>query len=241
MNGSINKRFMALWLEGPMQSWGFESKFGYRTTAEFPTKSGLIGLILCALGKAGAQREMLAELSPCPMTVVRYSFLGAADSPVVSAHLTDFHMVGAGYDESDSWQKLFQPKTADGASGSGAYITYRDYLQDEAFGIIFEVSSVQDDAISSALKTPVWDIYLGRKSCAPTEIIYQGSYDDNDNCLERLEDLSVLKNRVKTLLVCEGENDDGEHVILNDVPVCFGQVKEYRDRVVTIVRDFDGQ
>jgi hypothetical protein len=35
--------------------------------------------------------------------------------------------------------------------------------------------------------------------------------------------------------VKDGAFDDGEHITLNDVPLQFGRVKKYRDRVVTLV------
>ncbi|HBZ0090419.1 TPA: type I-E CRISPR-associated protein Cas5/CasD, partial [Klebsiella pneumoniae] len=46
-------QYMLLWLEGPLQSWGGDSKFGVRDTLNFPTRSGILGLICCARGAAG--------------------------------------------------------------------------------------------------------------------------------------------------------------------------------------------
>jgi CRISPR system Cascade subunit CasD len=231
---------MALWLEGPMQSWGFESRFGYRGTAEFPTKSGVIGLILCALGKAGEQRELLANLASMTMTVVRYNRKNRDNEPTPEVLLTDFHMIGAGYEDKDKWQNLFKPKTASGTKGSGAYITYRGYLQDVAFGIVLDMTKEQAEFISSALVAPVWDLYLGRKSCAPTEVIFQGSYDNEADCEVKLSDLATTKNRAKSMTVFDAQRE-GELVILNDVPVSFGEHKEYSERVVTIVLDRDDE
>ena len=37
-------------LEGPLQSWGERGRWSVRDTALEPTKSGVIGLIACALG-----------------------------------------------------------------------------------------------------------------------------------------------------------------------------------------------
>ncbi|MBI4657798.1 MAG: type I-E CRISPR-associated protein Cas5/CasD [Verrucomicrobia bacterium] len=41
---------LALYLDGPLQSWGFESRFQRRGTGLFPTKSGIIGLLAAAMG-----------------------------------------------------------------------------------------------------------------------------------------------------------------------------------------------
>lgn len=34
-------RYLLLWLEGPLQAWGHDSKFGVRDTLNFPTRSGI--------------------------------------------------------------------------------------------------------------------------------------------------------------------------------------------------------
>lgn len=41
---------LLLRLEGPMQSWGVQSRFGMRDTESEPSKSGVIGLLCAALG-----------------------------------------------------------------------------------------------------------------------------------------------------------------------------------------------
>ena len=48
--------FLLLWLESALQSWGADSKFGRRDSLPFPTKSGITGLLLCALGASGNKR-----------------------------------------------------------------------------------------------------------------------------------------------------------------------------------------
>src|SRR5438045_450395 len=42
---------LLLRLAGPMQSWGTNSRFKIRDTGLEPSKSGIIGLLCCALGK----------------------------------------------------------------------------------------------------------------------------------------------------------------------------------------------
>lgn len=39
-------------LAGPLQSWGASSRFARRSTEPAPTKSGVIGLLAAALGRA---------------------------------------------------------------------------------------------------------------------------------------------------------------------------------------------
>ena len=42
---------LLLRLAGPLQAWGYDSKFETRRTGREPTKSGVIGLIAAALGR----------------------------------------------------------------------------------------------------------------------------------------------------------------------------------------------
>lgn len=55
----MDTAILRLTLSGPLQSWGDRSKFWNRQTQAFPTKSGIIGLIFCALGLGGPQKENL--------------------------------------------------------------------------------------------------------------------------------------------------------------------------------------
>ena len=66
------KKFLTLWLEGPLQAWGYDSRFDTRRTLSFPTRSGLTGMLLAAAGASGPQQELLAELAEYPLNV--YSF-----------------------------------------------------------------------------------------------------------------------------------------------------------------------
>lgn len=67
-------RFLLMWLEGPMQSWGSDSRYGRRETQFFPTKSGISGLLLSALGAGGSQTELLKVLSAARMDVIAYQY-----------------------------------------------------------------------------------------------------------------------------------------------------------------------
>ena len=59
----FDSAYFVLMLDGPMQSWGFASRFQRRTTGMHPTKSGVIGLICAAMGlPKGSKTE--ADLLP---------------------------------------------------------------------------------------------------------------------------------------------------------------------------------
>ena len=92
---------LLLWLEGPLQSWGADSRYGNRTTLPFPTRSGVLGLLCCAAGRGGEQREWLARMADWTQTVRAYA-RRKGDRAALAPLLTDFQMVGSGYDEADA-------------------------------------------------------------------------------------------------------------------------------------------
>ena len=230
---------LLLWLEAPLQSWGADSRFGRRDTLPFPTRSGILGLLCAAAGRGGEQVEWLANMSALSQTVVAYCRQdkdGKADRQTL---LRDFQMVGSGYDTSNKWQDMLVPKTSEGKkpTGAGTKLTYRYYLQDMAFACALEVPSSEAVALAEALQMPVWDISLGRKNCTPTDIVYRGNFADTQSALAQAKDIASAKNRVHLFQVLDGAHPDaGEVLTLNDVPVCFGVHKQYRDRQVTVVQ-----
>jgi CRISPR system Cascade subunit CasD len=248
----MDKKYILLWIESPLQSWGADSKFGRRDTLPFPTKSGVLGLVLCAMGASGPQNDLLAKLSLDTLQIAAYvrSKLSkdgqTRDKVSKEPLLRDFHMVGSGYDDKDIWQTLLIPmkwdpikkkagkaNNADGTRG-GVKMTYRYYLQDARFAAVLEVTADMADIISDALKNPVYDLYFGRKNCVPTERIFQGSFDSIAEAWQKAEAIALDKQLLEDFRVLDGEHD-GDVMTLNDVPVQFGEIKKYRDRRVTVV------
>jgi CRISPR system Cascade subunit CasD len=233
-------RYLLLWLQAPLQSWGHDSKFGRRDTLNFPTRSGVMGLLCCALGAGGEQKELLAEFLPLKQTVI--SFVRCKNEQKIAREplLRDFHMVGSGYDDKDPWQTLLIPKTADGkkAVGGGTKITYRYYLQDAYFAVVLEIPSEKSEMIANALQQPVWDLYLGRKSCVPTDLVYRGCFANDNEAIAKACEIAKEKELANDFIVKElkdSEHEGDEVLTLNDVPLQFGEHKVYRDRRVTVI------
>lgn len=228
--------YLLLWLQAPLQSWGHDSKFGRRDSLDFPTKSGVLGLLCCARGASGLQAEWLSAWSNLDMQVVGYVPHDVQGKPLVRQPLLrDFHMVGSGYDDQDPWQSLLIPKTSEGkkAVGGGTKMTYRYYLQDMAFAVALQAPRDMAPEAVAALQAPVWDLYLGRKACVPTEFIYQGLFADAQAALQAGQALAQERQRAFALRVLQGEHD-GEVLTLNDVPLQLGPQKLYRDRRVSV-------
>jgi CRISPR system Cascade subunit CasD len=228
--------YLLLWLEAPLQAWGHDSKFGRRDSLDFPTKSGVLGLLSSARGAGGEEHQWLAAWANLDMQVVAYVPKDRLGLPMPrQSLLRDFHMVGSGYDDQDPWQSLLIPKTSEGkkAVGGGTKMTYRYYLQDMAYAVVLQAPAALVYEVSRALTSPVWDLYLGRKNCVPTEFIYQGQFAAAQQALQAAQQLATEKNRAFSLRVLQGEHE-GEVLTLNDVPLQFGQHKQYRDRRVTV-------
>lgn len=231
-------RYLLLWLEAPLQAWGHDSKFGRRDSLDFPTKSGVLGLICCARGAGGEERDWLAVWSSLDMRVAAYVPQDGKDRALPREPLLrDFHMVGSGYDDGDPWQNLLIPKTSEGKkpNGPGTKMTYRYYLQDMAYAVALQAPAALAPEAAAALQAPVWDLYLGRKNCVPTEFIYQGLFDSADAALQAGAALAQAKERAFALRILQGEHE-GEVLTLNDVPLQLGTHKTYRDRRVSVQR-----
>ena len=237
----MNNKYILLWLEAPLQAWGADSKFGRRDTLPFPTRSGVLGLLLCAMGASGEQKELLGRMVPLRQTVIACARIwegetGESKKKEREPLLRDFHMVGSGYNDRDSWETLFIPKTSEGkkAVGGGTKMTYRFYLQDVTFAVVLEAPADLVETFSHALQNPVYDLYLGRKNCVPTEFIYQGTFEDEGDAIKHADAIMREKNLVEDFRVLEGEHE-GETMTTNDVPLQFGPEKKYRDRRITLV------
>lgn len=230
--------YLLLWFEAPLQSWGADSKFGRRDTLKFPSKSGVLGLVCSALGAGGEQTELLARFAVLDMQVISYRKTKPnGQKRNKEPLLRDFQTVGNGYDDKDPWQTLLIPKTADGkkAVGGGSKLTYRYYLQDAVFAVALQVPTNLAESIAQALQNPSWDIYLGRKNCIPTELVFQGQFADFEALNHQAWWFSQGKTLVEDFRVVQGEIDGDEHLTLNDVPIQFGEHKKYRDRQVTVL------
>lgn len=239
----MSEPYLLMWLEAPLQAWGHDSRFGRRESLDFPTKSGVLGLLCCALGKGGEQTDWLARWADRDMIVQAYVPQDKQGQPVPRLPmLRDFHMVGSGYDDKDPWQTLLIPKKSDGrkAVGGGTKMTYRYYLQDMAFAVALQGPQAELEELQQALQNPVWDLYLGRKNCVPTELIGQGVHASLESALEQADQIAANTERqikrMAAFRVLQGEHEGDEILTLNDVPLRFGKHKLYRDRRVTVLK-----
>lgn len=180
------KTLLILRLEGALQAWGEMSKWDFRDSADFPTKSGIVGLLGCALGLERGD-PALRELSDSVTVAVR------ADRPGLRA--VDFQTVtGAPLRNAEG-----KPK-----SGGNTIISRRAYLQDACFTVFIETDDSRRERIAAALNAPRWPLFLGRKSCVPSRPVLEAVSADYAS-LEEAVRLYPAADRAVAPLLCETE------------------------------------
>lgn len=171
-----------LWLEGPLQSWGERARWSMRDSATEPTKSGVVGLLACALGLD--QDDDIRELS-------RQLQVGArCDRPGIL--LKDYQTIQG------PW----------GTQLSDRYYlcdaTFLVAVQSNDAALI--------ERLANAVQNPVWPIFLGRKSCPPSHPPFagMGEYPTLKAALEAIPMTSTQKSdTVQVRAVIECSPDEG--------------------------------
>ncbi len=193
---------LLLRLEGPMQSWGYRSRFDYRDTALEPTRSGVIGLICAARGMARGE-----------------------DISLFAAIRMGVRVDKEGRPERD-YHTALDVIRADG-SGKDTVVSYRDYLADAIFTVGLESDDLDLlNSIESDLWNPRWVLFLGRKSFCLSEhplsasqpAIVQATLKDALECAAFSLRCRPTDGMLKYRLVLE--TPEGERT-QHDSPLCF--------------------
>ena len=156
---------LALMLDAPLMSWGFASRFQRRTTALFPIRSGVLGMICAALGAdkgSITEAEWLARLDAIRLTVVTIPRTpNGAHQSLTIRRLDDFQTVSG-------------TRSAENKIKSDAVLTHREYLLDAKFGVILAGPRPTLEPVGEALRNPRWGVWFGRKNCLPAAPVLRG-------------------------------------------------------------------
>ena len=150
-------------LDGPLQAWGLSSRWVVRDTADEPTKSGVVGLLCCALGRR--RREPVADLAAMAMAV-------RVDRP--GRLLRDYHTIGARTGILAANGKI---KLTDKTKQIETLVSERFYLADAAFLVALSGPNELVERCARALQAPVWPPFLGRKGCPPSVPMFEAMAD----------------------------------------------------------------
>jgi len=222
----MDKTYLAMYLDSPMQSWGYQSRFNERTTLSYPTRSGIIGLLCASMGIPRTDTQKLEELNNLEITVlVLQQGTGV---------LKDFHTVGGGWDKKNHPMSVV-PKANDkpGSNLGTTVLTHREYLLNYKFGVIIEGEKNQLEEIAVSLQNPVWGVWLGRKACIPSSILFQGIYDSEESVIDSLGQVAEIETDVLIRKIKSVENfEDGCDTIM-DVPIDFSK-RQFTQRRIDI-------
>ncbi|WP_228978476.1 type I-E CRISPR-associated protein Cas5/CasD [Streptomyces sp. DH12] len=190
---------LTLQLAGPLQSWGASARFARRTTESAPTKSGVIGLLAAAQGRA--RHTPIDDLAALRFAV-RLDQPGQRLRDYQTAH----HQV----------------------SEKSMPVSERFYLADAVFVAAVEGDDTLIRTLHQAVRDPGFLPFLGRRSCPPSRPVDLAVHDsDLEQALadepwhastwyqrQRRRDATI---ELTVLL----ESRDGTGDVLRDQPVSF--------------------
>lgn len=211
---------LLLCCDAPLQSWGLRARWDVRDSADEPTKSGVIGLLGCALGYPVGD-ERLEQLDQVLHMGVRVENPGSK--------LIDFQTV------------LGVMRTAAGGvkgkpDDPNTIVSPREYVQDAIFLVGLEGPRTILEECASALKSPRWPVYFGRKACVPSRPVFQElteRYDSLEQALTLYPWLGrSLTGEPPQRLKCVIEDDMGDHIRPDRIRT--NRARMYQQRTVSI-------
>lgn len=205
--------FLILRLEGPLQSWGLESRWDFRDTGYEPSKSGIVGLIACAMGLHRFDPK-ISKMEQQTRMAVRIEKPGQI--------IRDFQTIQGGVQQADGKIR----------STDNTIVSPKMYLVDASFLVVITGEKSILKEMAQALKNPKWIIYLGRKSCVPTRPIFcalNSKYTSLEDALKRIpwEPLSYVPSKFffnkmqkgqDELLRCVVEDFHGSYMRPDKIP-----------------------
>ena len=189
-------------LTGPMQSWGERARWSVRDTASEPTKSGITGLLACALG-LNADHD-LHSLSEKIRIGIRCDQSGT--------RLLDYHTVGGGYDEPMLLMADGKPKYIPNTNPKLPHTepTHRAYLCDASFFVAIQSDDETITQLAQAVQDPVWIYFLGRKSCPPSEPVFvgMGNHTTLEDALKEYLPVVEAPTTLRVVIECKPTDKD---------------------------------
>lgn len=209
---------LLLRLEGPMQSYGTQSRHTVRDTEREPTKSAVIGLIASAMGIAREAFKNNLRLTEMRMGV-------RIDRP--GKILVDYQTTTG------------MPPLSQKTDGYPILPTDRYYLSDASFLVGLETPDEElAGSVWNALSNPVWAPFLGRRAFVPSKpIAEEQTQEPLEPALRNYPWFArTAKERMsapeRLRYVIETTPGDGREIRL-DVPVSFDPInRRYRPRNV---------
>lgn len=164
----MSRGTLLLRLDGPLQSWGTDSRFSRRETDYAPSKSGVLGMLAAAKGLE--RTDPLTEL-------LGLKFGVRVDQP--GTMLRDYQ----------TSRPLDDPKAS-------ATLAVRYYLADAVFLAAVEGEAGLIDGLADAVRRPHFQLFLGRRSCPPARPVFVETTEKPlESALEQHEWLASERHR----------------------------------------------
>lgn len=221
-------RILILRLEGVLQSWGLRSRWSSRDSWLFPSKSGIAGLLACAMGLKRDDGG-IADLQSSLQLAVRADKPGKLlwDYQTITRNGANLNAstgkprVMAGTNKKQHHQVMMEVKTGKQVNAiRDTIISQCQYLQDASFTVFLTGPEDLLEDCAKALQSPRWQIYLGRKSCPPCAPVFLELADRYGNLLEAAGQYPLRKGAVFPVL-CEFDSPQGK-TLRQDVAVKSG-------------------
>lgn len=207
---------LVLAFEGPVQAWGSGSKFDNRNTENFPTKSGVIGMIGAAMGRK--RWESVEDLNELELTI-------RIDQ---------------------SGQRFSDMQTMKIPTQKNSYVGQKFYLADAKFLVCLTHADKEFlIRIQNALNNPHYPISLGRRNCVPSGQLVKEIVDmDGEETARQYPWIASgwYKKKYKKysgrdgLIILKEGNEGFRQIRLKDRPVSFDRNnRQYRTRVFSEV------
>jgi CRISPR system Cascade subunit CasD len=147
-----------------MSAYGVQTFDVTRKINTFPTRSAVLGILSAALGFTREEHEKILGLSVSVITAVQVHCAGQK--------MMDYHTV----------QNFRSPA---GKIQKSTKQTYREYTCDSEYSFAVNASEELISQLTTAVKSPKFTVYQGRKSCPLTRPLYE-CVTDNDNPVDAL-------------------------------------------------------
>lgn len=216
--------FLVLRLDGVMQAWGDHTYEDYRPVVNFPTRSGLLGLLAACLGIDRVDIEQLKRLDSSIEFTVRVDNQRHAKTHALRIHkINDFHTILAA-------------RKVNGKSNDNPVVSRREYLCDAVFTVVIGAhphSSISLESLKEAVSKPVFTPFLGRRSCPLSRPLFL-AWIKADSSQAVLAQVEPVGGRIYSEIFDAEQNNVQMRV--RDVPL-RGQTRRFASRQVAIHKE----
>ena len=183
---------LILTLESPLMAFGGVSVDNHKPTRRFPGASSLVGMIACALGWRRTDRAKHQRLQDRLIFAARIDRQAAGGLP-----MRDFQT--GQLDASDKgWTTSGKPEGRRGSAVSynSPTLLYNEYIADGRVVVALRFEDEDESPtwveVAVALLNPARPLFIGRKSCLPTERVL-AAVRDGATALDALINTPMVK------------------------------------------------